>query len=80
MTWIQRVQMVLTPKNIKKLPYKPHTDRKLHTVTQKTEFVLTQKTEMFVFQWDVNVNVLGGKTIDIMYLPNGKWDDVDLCI
>ena len=41
MTWKQRVQMVLTPNNIKKLPYKPHTDRKLHTVTQKTEFVLT---------------------------------------
>ena len=78
MTWKQRVQMVLTPKNIKKLPYKPHTDRKLHTGTQKTEFVLTQKTEMFVFQWDVNVYVFGGKTIEIMYLPNG--DNVDLCI
>ena len=70
--------MVPTPKNIKKLPYKPHTDRKLHRVTQKTEFVLTQKTEMFVFQWDVNV--FGGKTIEIMYLPNGKWHNVDLCI
>ena len=35
---------------------------------------------LFVFQWDVNVNVFGGKTIEIMYLPNGKWDNVDLCI
>ena len=35
---------------------------------------------LFVFQWDVNVNVFGGKTIEIMYLLNGKWDNVDLCI
>ena len=28
----------------------------------------------------MNVNVFGGKTIEIMYLLNGKWDNVDLCI
>ena len=26
---------------------------------------------LFAFQWDVNMNVFGGKTIEIMYLPNG---------
>ena len=72
MTWKQRVQMVLTLRTLKSFPTSHIQIGKLHTVTQKTE--------MFVFQWDVNVNVFGGKTIEIMYLPNGKWDNVDLCI
>ena len=32
------------------------------------------------FSMGCECECVGGKTIEIMCLPNGKWDNVDLCI